>query len=129
MKPARCQHAHLCCADLAPMIDFWVKGFGATFEEFRQFGEFRGAVLDMQSATKLYLKEVPCQPQGVAESRAGIDHLGVDVESLDAALKHLLALPGVTLTKEPFLSKVARCAFVRGPEGVLVEIMEPLQKA
>ncbi len=128
MQAGICQHAHLCCADLDAMIDFWVKGFGATFEEFRQFGENRGAVLDMRSATKLYLKEMPCQRQDAASPRAGVEHLGVDVENLDACLEHLVSLPGVELTRPPFLSKVARCAFVRGPEGVLVEIMEPLQK-
>ena len=129
MKPGIWQHAHLYCADLGPMIDFWVKGFGATFEEFRQFGENKGAVLNLQSTAKLYLKEVPCQRQDGAAAYAGVDHLGLNVENLDASLKHLQSLPGVELAREPFLSKAARCAFIKGPEGILVEIMEPFPVA
>ncbi len=126
MKPAICNHVHLACTDLAAMIDFWSKGFGATFEEFRKFGASEGAVLDLQSPTKLYLKQMACDPQDAGAPRAGVDHLGVTIESMEKSLQTLLGLPNVSLAREPFESRGNLCAFVKGPDGVLVEIMQPI---
>jgi len=126
-----CQHIHLACCDIKAMADFWVKGFGAKLEEFRKFGALEGAVLDINSGrTKLYLREQPCERQDKAAARSGVDHIGMAVPDLDASLAELTALPGVALAKEPFMSKDMRCAFINGPEGISVEVMEyasPLQ--
>ena len=127
MKPGICNHMHVNCTDLTAMIDFWTKGFGATFVEFRNFGPSEGAVLDFGDPIKLYLKQVPCTPQEMSAPRGGIDHLGITVDSIEEQLKHLLSLPGVALTREPFDSRGRLCAFVSGPDGVSVEIMEPVK--
>jgi len=107
------------------MVDFWVKGFGAKLEEFRKFGELEGAVLDINSGrTKLYLRELQCERQDKAAPRSGVDHIGMLVPDLDTALAALTALPGVVLAKEPFMSQDMRCAFINGPEGISIEVME-----
>ena len=124
MKAPFCQHMHLFCKELEPMIAFWVNGFGATMEGYRKFGPADGAVLDLHASVKLYLKVVDCLPADATTARAGVDHLGMIVENLDAALATLTALPGVTLSREPFMSGTLRCAFVAGPEGIQVEVME-----
>ena len=124
MKKPFCQHVHVMCRDLSPMVDFWVQGLGATFVQFRQFGGADGAVLDMNSATKLYLKVMPCEPQDTDTVRAGADHLGFLVENLDALLAHIKTMPGCRVHREPFMSGTLRCAFITGPENVLVEVME-----
>lgn len=117
-------HVHLICNDLQPMVDFWVKGLGGTFGEFRQFGGADGAVVDLNSATKLFLKVLPCGAQESPTTHAGTEHLGIVVENLDATLAHIQTLPGCSVTKEPFVSGSLRCAFIAGPEGVVVEVME-----
>jgi hypothetical protein len=125
MSAPFCQHIHIACCDIKAMVDFWVKGFDAKLEEFRNFGTLEGAVLDINSGrTKLYLREQPCERQDKAAARSGVDHIGMVVPDLDKALAELMALPGVTLAKEPFLSKDMRCAFISGPEGISIEVME-----
>ena len=120
-----CQHIHISCCDIKAMVDFWVKGFGAKLEEFRKFGELEGAVLDINSGrTKLYLRELQCERQDKAAPRSGVDHIGMLVPDLDTALAALTALPGVVLAKEPFMSQDMRCAFINGPEGISIEVME-----
>lgn len=115
---------HLLCRDLQGQIDFWSKAFGATFVEMRSFGGADGAVMDLNSVTKLYFKVVDCEPQGSGAPRAGTEHLGLVVENLDETIAIVKSLPGGKLTKEPFISGSRRCAFVSGPEGVLIEIMQ-----
>lgn len=118
------QHLHLFCRDLQPMIEFWEKILGAKFECFREFGGAEGAVLDMNSVTKLFLKKMPaCLPQGTTDY-AGVNHPGVIVEDLDATLNAARNLPGAAVTREPFTAGTFRCAFVTGPEGVIIEVME-----
>ena len=119
-----CHHVHFLCNDLEGMIEFWVKGFGAVFGEYRKFGAADGATLDIGMGAKLFLKVVPCERQDSGPDRSGAEHLGMLVPDLDAALARLTALPGVS-AKPPFMSGPMRCAFVRGPEGVLVEVMQP----
>lgn len=109
------------------MIDFWVNGLGATFVEYRQFGDAAGAVLDCNSETKLYLKELPCTPQPQPAIHAGTEHLAMLVDNLDALLAHIRTLPGCRVSKEPFTAGGFHCAFITGPEGVLVEVMEKMK--
>lgn len=127
MKKCFCHHVHLVCTDLQPMVDFWVNVIGAEFVEYREFAGAPGAALDMDSATKIYIKTMPCEPQPTPTRYAGTEHLGVIVENLDETLATVKAMPGGKVTKEPFISGKLRCAFVTGPEGVLVEVMENLQ--
>ena len=120
MEYGMLQHVHLFCTDLNAAIDFWVKGFGATFLEFRKFGNDDGAVLDMKSATQLFLKVAPGPKQ-----HGSVDHLGVYVESLEKSLKILLAMPGVTLTREAFVSGTRLCAFIKNADEVSIELLQP----
>ena len=118
------QHAHIICRDLQGMIDFWVDVLGATFVEKRTFGAADGAVLTMNSVTEIYLKQLDCEPQDSTAPRTGFEHPGLVIEGLDALLDKVRTLPGCKVTKEPFMSGPRRCAFIAGPEGVLVEVME-----
>ena len=120
MQYGMLQHVHLICTDLTAAVDFWVKGFDATFIEFRMFGKDEGAVLDMKSSTQLFLKTSAASKQPGA-----IDHLGVYVESIEVSLKKLLEIPGVSLTREPFVSGTRLCAFVKNADEVSIELMQP----
>lgn len=118
------QHAHIICGNLQGMIDFWVGVLGAEFVEYRQFGGADGAVLSMNSVTEVYLKNVDCEPQDLSSPRAGFEHPGVVVADLDTLLAQVRKLPYGKVTKEPFISGARRCAFITGPEGILIEVME-----
>lgn len=121
------QHTHFICRDLQGMIDFWVDVLGAEFVEMRQFGPADGAVLNMNSITQIFLKKVDCEPQTASSPRAGIEHPGVVVADLDVTLAHIKSLPYGRVTREPFMATGRRCAFITGPEGILVEVMEDLK--
>ena len=116
-------HLHFFCNDLQPTIDFWEQVLGAKFEQFRKFGDADGAVLDMNSISKIFLKKMACKPQST-EDCAGMDHPGIIVENLDATLEKARNLPTAKVTREPFMSGTLRCAFITGPEGIIIEVME-----
>ena len=123
MSASFCQHIHILCTDIKTMVAFWVDGFGATLDEYRKFGPLDGAILDLNANVKLYLKVAPCTPPDPNTPHSGVEHIGMMTEKLDDALAHLTSLPGVRVTKEPFMSGTLRCAYITGPEGVLVEVM------
>ena len=126
MSRAYCQHVHITCTDMAGMVAFWERGFAAVVEEYRTFSGVDGAILDIGMSAKLYLKKVPCEHIPDGPRRSGLEHLGMIVEDLDASLKNLALLPDTTVLCQPFLSPPVRCAYVQGPEGVMVEVMEYL---
>lgn len=117
-------HTHIFCYDLDRMIDFWVRTFGLTLIRKRKFGPCDGADLSFRSGELLYVKQVaPESPEG-GRVRIGTDHVGVSVPNLEAFLKGIKGLPDVTFEGEPFQSMELYCAFIRGPEGLPVEISE-----
>lgn len=124
MNKPYAQHVHLLCRDLQGQLDFWSKAFGATLVEMRSFGGADGAVMDLNSVTKLYFKVADCEPQGTGVPRAGTEHMGVIVANVDETIAIIKALPEGKVVREPFMSGPIRCAFVSGPEGVLIEIMQ-----
>ena len=121
--PNYLQHVHHICNELQPAIDFWIEILDAKFELFKKFGDADGAVLDLNSVTKIYLKQVSCAPED-GTPRVGVDHSGVVVDDLDAVLEKVRNRPDSTVRTEPFLVKGFRCAFITGPGGFLVEVMQ-----
>lgn len=119
-----CQHIHLICNDLEAMIAFWSKGFGATFIRRRQFAGAEGAIMDINLTAKLYLKSVPCERADAAPVKAGLEHLGMQVPDVDKTIEALGAMPDVSVIRGPFMSETMRCYFIKGPEGILVEVMQ-----
>lgn len=122
-KPV-CKHLHIYCCNLEEMISFWVDVFGASLIKRRKFGADEGAVLDLGLGTELYLKATACEREDSGPQRSGIDHFGMLVDDLDAFLKKFVGTRGITLLREPFMSEKVRCAFISGPEGTRVEVME-----
>lgn len=124
-KPV-CQHLHLYCRNLEEMIGFWTDVFGAVLIRRRKFGADDGAVLDLAPGIAMYLRSMVCDPQDNGGQRAGVDHLGMLVDDLDIFLKKFVGTRGITLLREPFMSETTRCAFISGPEGTRVEIIEKI---
>jgi catechol 2,3-dioxygenase-like lactoylglutathione lyase family enzyme len=58
----------------------------------------------------------------------GLDHFGLSVKDIDAVAAELKA-KGVTFTREPTTIRPGvRICFIRGPEGISVELLERDQK-
>ena len=121
-------HIHIYCNQLDPMIEFFVKGFDAQLVMRRKFGSDDGAVVSM-GAAPLYI-----QQSKVDAAKSGIvsyDHIGLNVGDIEAALKKAVAAPGATLDRDIHAVGVggtAKAAFVRGPEGIRVELVQPPKK-
>ena len=117
-------HLHLRSPDPEAAAAFYVAVLGA-----RETGrtEIRGAlriVLDL-AGTRLFVERVPA---GTAAPPAppflGLEHIGLRVGDLDAAAAALRAL-GVRFLTEPREARPGtRIAFIEGPDGVRIELIE-----
>ena len=124
MSAPFCQHIHLICNDLEAMIAFWEKGFKAKLVRRREFRGAQGAIMDINGSAKLYLKSVPCQRADAVEPVAGLEHLGMEVADLEETVAVLRTIPDVSIVRGPFASETRSCYFIKGPEGILVEVMQ-----
>jgi len=121
-------HIHIYCNQLEPMIEFFVKGFDAQLVMRRKFGNDDGAVVSM-GAVPLYIQQSKSAP-----GKSGIvayDHIGLDVGDIEAALKKAMEAPGAKLDEDIHAVGVggkAKAAFVRGPEGIRVEMVQQPKK-
>lgn len=63
-------------------------------------------------------------PPGPTDSHAGLDHFGFLVDDLDAAVAELKAKGAEFSTEPRALPTGIKIAFVRGPEGVRIELVQ-----
>jgi catechol 2,3-dioxygenase-like lactoylglutathione lyase family enzyme len=118
-------HVHLICSDLDQMIHFLTDVLGAEYLKCCRFGPADGACLQMNGIS-LNLRlpagseqlSVECPPNNY-----GYHHIGVEVKDLDAAYEEI-AGKGYEFTKKPGMGAAIRNAFFRGPDGIIVELME-----
>ena len=124
MKACPLHHIHHYCTNLEETIAFWRDGFGVPFVRYRKFGEDSGAEMDMGNGVLFFAVQCCSESRALSKPICGLDHLGMQVPDIDAALKHLTSIPGVRVGREPFMSESLRCAFVIGPDEVRVELIE-----
>ena len=122
-------HLHLYCNQLEPMIKFFVEGFGAQLTMRRKFDEDDGAVLSLGTTPLLYIQQtkVDAAKSGIA----AYDHIGFNVGDIEAALEKAMSAPGAALGRgiqAGGLGGKSKTAFVRGPEGIRVELVQPPKK-
>lgn len=122
------QHVHLLCRDLEPMLQFWTEALGASIVRRRNFGDEPGAELSLGSQdVLLYVRRVSPPCNSPVPPASGYEHIGMSVKNLDAALETILKHPLVSVHTPPTVKGKLYVCFIQGPEGVLVELMEPLQ--
>ena len=124
MNTFKVNHLHVICKDLQNMIEFWTTGLGALFKEYRVFGGAEGAVL-MAGDLQVNLR-VPKQNENsdnVSGSCLGFDHVGFEVEDLDAACSRLTGL-GCTINSGPTELNDRKIVFLSGPENITLELMQ-----
>jgi glyoxylase I family protein len=118
-------HVHLICRDLEGMIRFWTETLGATLVLRRTFGTADGATLDLAGIRfNLRLpKEGEALQGGGARSGCGYDHVALEVTDMVEAGKRLTG-GGYPFIADPVDRGTRISAFIRGPEGILIELME-----
>lgn len=118
-------HVHLICSDLEEMILFFTDVLEAEFVKKCKFGKADGASLKVDNIfVNLRLPtgneefSVECPP-----SHFGYHHIGVEVKDLDAAYRQIVD-KGFEFTIKPGMGAAIRNAFFKGPDGIIVELME-----
>lgn len=124
MSTYRFDHLHLRSADPEAAAAFYVSAFGATITNRLLPGGKLRIVLDLSGIT-MFVEQVPEDtPSPPAPPFLGIEHFGLAVDDLDAALAAMRA-QGVTVLSGPTQARPGvRIAFIAAPDDVQVELLE-----
>jgi catechol 2,3-dioxygenase-like lactoylglutathione lyase family enzyme len=121
----RYHHLHLICSNLEQTENFFTSMLGAKLIEHKKFGTADGAVLDLSGIT-ISLRTSRENDNIISDSfqqRYGYDHLGLEVEDVDAAYQELRE-KGVTFTISPTNVAGGKMAFLKGPDGITIELFQ-----
>lgn len=123
----RLHHLHLICKDLEGMISFFTEALDATLVARKKFGTADGATLDLQGTTVNLRVAREDENMAGDASRAsyGYDHLGLQVDDVDAAYRDLKSR-GYSFFMEPKDIPDLRIAFFKGPEDITIELVQEL---
>jgi catechol 2,3-dioxygenase-like lactoylglutathione lyase family enzyme len=121
----RFHHVHLICKDLEQMIHFFTEALNAKLITRLKFGTADGASIDFQGTTVnlRVAREDEKMIGDASESRYGFDHIGLEVEDVDAAYEDL-ARRGFSFFMPPRDIPNLRIAFFRGPEDITIELVQ-----
>ncbi len=124
MTEFRFDHLHLRSADPESAAQFYVEALGATRLGSSLVQDALRVVVDLDGL-KLFIEQVPpTTPSAPQPPFLGLEHLAVAVDDLDQVAT-TLRQRGVTFTKEPVSIRPGlRIAFIQGPDGVLIEILQ-----
>ncbi|MCJ2123753.1 VOC family protein [Methylobacterium sp. J-077] len=119
-----CDHVHLRSRDAVRAAAFYVETFGGT--EVTRVGAdpVQRMVLDLGGLT-VFIEQAP--PETAPATRTpclGIEHIGLRVADIDAAMADLAARGVPVRTGITERGPGLRIAFVEGPDGALIEILE-----
>lgn len=122
----RFHHIHLVCKDLEQMINFFTDVLHAKVIARQKFGTADGASLDLHGTTiNLRVSREDEKMVGDAsQSRYGFDHIGLEVEDIDAAYNDLTERGFLFFTPPKDIPNL-RIAFFKGPEDITIELVQP----
>jgi catechol 2,3-dioxygenase-like lactoylglutathione lyase family enzyme len=131
MRDYRYDHVHLRSADPDAMGRFFETMFGAevTREIYPPGTLYPGQMrvsMSLGGQTVLVAPTHPHDPTAAAPRFPyyGVEHIGLTVDDVDAAVEELRA-KGAEIAIGPLTRSAGlRLAFVRGPEGVMVELVQ-----
>jgi catechol 2,3-dioxygenase-like lactoylglutathione lyase family enzyme len=123
----RFHHIHLICRDLEAMIRFFADSIGANLVERRKFGTADGATLNLNGIdiNLRVAREGEEIRENPVQSTYGYDHIGLEVEDVQAAYDDL-AKRGYNFFTPPTEAAGLLIAFFKGPENITIELVEPL---
>jgi len=118
-------HIHLFSRNPEGTAAFYERMFGAEVIRSTQQGKPR---IDLKlGGANIFILDVSQDPKagaGPAHPHQGLDHFGLEVEDIDRVCADLKA-KGVVFTREPATVRPGvRIAFLAGPEGVSIELLE-----
>ena len=115
-------HVHIVCSDL-PVTERWfVDGLGAELVERR---ESRGLpTSELRLAGLRVLLRAAGDADHAATRSYGLDHFALHVENVDGLVEQLRAR-GVEIAGGSHESPRNRVAFVRGPDDLVIELVQP----
>ena len=118
-------HIHLFSRDPEATAAFYERTFGAEVIRSTQQGKPR---IDLKlGGANIFILDVSQDSKagaGPAHPHQGLDHFGLEVKDIDTVCADLKA-KGVVFTREPATVRPGvRIAFLTGPEGVSIELLE-----
>ncbi len=120
-------HVHLICRDLEKMISFFEEALGVKLVERRKFGTADGATLDLQgiNINLRVAREGEEIRENLTPSSYGYDHIGLQVEDVQAAYEDL-SNRGYSFFMPPTEAAGLIIAFFKGPENITIELVQPI---
>jgi catechol 2,3-dioxygenase-like lactoylglutathione lyase family enzyme len=119
-----CDHIHLRSLDPEKAAQFYAEMFGATVRSRSLHGEALRVVVDL-GGLQLFIEQVPPQtPVPPPPPFVGIEHVGLRVENLDAVVADLRGKGGRFLVEPNSSRPGLKLAFIEGPDGVRIELLE-----
>ena len=126
----RLNHIHIKSKDARAAVQWFVDNFGLEKVMEASTGDdfIVGMVLDGVPVYFTQHAHAASLPPGDAGIHLGLEHLGLEVEDLDALLERLKK-KGVEVLEPPQESPIgARYAFIEGPDATRLEVIEKLNK-
>jgi lactoylglutathione lyase len=118
-------HIHLFSRDPEATAAFYERMFGAEVIRSTQQGKPR---IDLKlGGANVFILDVSQDPKagaGPTHPHQGLDHFGLEVRNIDAVCADLKA-KGAVFSREPVTIRPGtRIAFVSGPEGASIELLD-----
>ena len=118
-------HIHLFSRDPEATAEFYARMFGA--EVIRSMPQGKPRIDLMLGGANIFILDVSQDPKaatGPSHPHQGLDHFGLEVKDIDAVCADLKA-KGANFTRGPeTIRPGTRIAFLTGPEGVSIELLE-----
>ena len=116
-------HVHLRSPDAAAAAAFYVDTLAAR-EVGREGTPPSRIVLDLGGLT-VFIEQAPADlPPPAQAPHLGIEHIGLGVADIDATMADLRARGVTVLVETKVMRPGLRVAFIDGPDGVRIEILE-----
>src|SRR5713101_391636 len=119
-------HIHLRTTNPQATIEYYQKMFDATPVSYVQSNGKPRVDLDLNGLT-IFIAAVPTEatlPTAPSEPYIGLDHLGLRVDDLDAAVAELKRRGAQVIVEPKTIRPGVRIAFLQGPDDVRIELLE-----
>ncbi len=117
-------HFHLVSADPDATIKWYQEMFGGEITDYKGIGALKTIAFGEDGVRLIIHYDPEAKEPTIGRS---IDHLGWSFADLDAAAK-VLKSKGVEFTLEPRPYRDLKIAFIEGPDGVRIELVQPASK-
>ena len=117
-------HTHLTTPEPEELIDFYTKVMGAKVINEMEAAGTRMVDVDL-GGIPVRISKGTAADSNWKGLRYGLHHLGLEVDNLDEFIADMKA-KGVEVVTEPFQVQALglKAAFIKGPDGVLFELIE-----